>query len=147
MLLLTARAPEGPGAFHGPRLDAVADPGQVVDVDVAAVVAEVLAEHAPGTSVAGQESGGVQVIRVSLDLARFRELLVALAGTLDGGSLLRLDVVGGLVMLDVTGSHLGHDQVEPLHDLAEALGGQVVTDPPAAQGFSVQVPSGLIEWD
>ena len=118
-----------------------------MEVDVAAVVAEVLAEHAPGTSVAGQESGGVQVIRVSLDLPVFRDLLVAVAGTLDDGSLLRLDVVGGLVLLDVTRSHLGPEQVLTLRTLAQSLGGQVVPDPPAPQGFSVQVPSGLIEWD
>lgn len=55
------------------------DPGPVVEVDVAAVVAEVLAEHAPGTST--------------------------------------------------------------------SLGGRVVPDPPAAEGFSVQVPSVVIEWD
>ena len=55
------------------------DPGQVVEVGVAAVVAEVLAEHAPGTST--------------------------------------------------------------------SLGGRVVPDPPAAEGFSVQVPSVLTEWD
>lgn len=122
------------------------DPGQVVEVDVAALVAEVLAEHAPGTSVSGQESGGVQVIRVSLDVDAFRELLVALAATLHEDSHLRLDVVGGLLFLDVTGSHLGSDQVDPLRSRAEALGGRVVPDPPAAEGFSVQVPSGLIEW-
>jgi len=123
------------------------DGGQVEEVDVAAVVAEVVAQHAPGTSVAGQASGGVQVIRVSLDLPRFRELLVALAGSLDATSLLRLDVVGGLVSLDVTGSHLAADQVDTLRSLAQSLGGQLVPDPPAPQGFSVQVPSGLIEWD
>ena len=122
------------------------DPGQVVEVDVAAVVAEVLAEHAPGTAVGGQESGGVQVIRVSLDVAAFRELLVSLAATLDEGSHLRLDVVGGLLFLDVTGSHLGAEQVDRLRDRAQALGGRLVPDPPAAEGFSVQVPSGLIEW-
>lgn len=133
-------------ATRGPRLGDVTDPGQVVEVDVAAVVAEVLAEHAPGTAVAGQESGGVQVIRVSLDVAAFRELLVALAATLDEGSHLRLDVVGGLLFLDVTGSHLGAEQVDPLRDRAQALGGRLVPDPPAAEGFSVQVPSGLIEW-
>ena len=55
------------------------DPGPVVEVDVAAVVAEVLAEHAPGTST--------------------------------------------------------------------SLGGRVVPDPPAAERFSVQVPSVLTEWD
>ena len=123
------------------------DPGQVVEVDVAAVVAEVLAEHAPGTSVAGQASGGVQVIRVSLDVSAFRKLLVAIAATLDQGSHLRLDVVGGLVFLDVSGSRLGADQVDPLRARAEALGGRLVPDPPVAEGFSVQVPSGLIEWD
>ena len=122
------------------------DPGQVVEVDVAAAVAEVLAEHAPGTAVAGQESGGVQVIRVSLDVAAFRELLVALAATLDEGSHLRLDVVGGLLFLDVTDSHLGPEQVDPLRDRAHTLGGRLVPDPPAAEGFSVQVPSDLIEW-
>jgi hypothetical protein len=37
------------------------DPEQVVEVDVAAVVAEEIARHAPGTSVAGPTSGGVQV--------------------------------------------------------------------------------------
>jgi hypothetical protein len=125
----------------------VTDPGQVVEVDVAAVVAEVLAEHAPGTSVGGQESGGVQVIRVSLDAGAFRELLVALAATLDEGSHLRLDVVGGLLLLDVTSGRLGTERVDSLRARAEALGGRVVPDPPAAEGFSVQVPSGLIEWD
>jgi hypothetical protein len=118
-----------------------------VEVDVAAVVAEVLSEHAPGTPVAGQASGDVQVIRVSLDLDAFRELLVALAGTLDEGSHLRLDVVGGLVYLDVTGSHLGADQVDPLRELAHGMDGRIVPDPPAPEGFSVQVPAGLSEWD
>ena len=88
----------------------------------------------------------MQVIRVSLDVAAFRELLVCLAATLDEGSHLRLDVVGGLLFLDVTGSHLGAEQVDPLRDRAQALGGRLVPDPPAAEGFSVQVPSGLIEW-
>jgi hypothetical protein len=125
----------------------VTDPGPVVEVDVAAVVAEVLAEHAPGTSVAGQESGGVQVIRVSLDVRAFRELLVALAATLGEGSHLRLDVVGGLLFLDVTSGRLGTEQADSLRARAKALGGRVVPDPPAAEGFSVQVPSGLIEWD
>ena len=124
----------------------VTDRGQVVEVDVAAVVAEVLSEHAPGTPVAGQASGGVQVFRVSLDLDAFRELLVALAATLDNGSHLRLDVVGGLIYLDVTGSHLGAEQVGPLRELALAMDGRIVPDPPAAEGFSVQVPSGLSEW-
>ena len=90
------------------------EPGQAVEVDVAAVVAEELAEHAPGTTVAGPESGGVQVIRVSLDLDAFRELLVALAATLDEGSHLRLDVFGGLIILDVTGSHLGAEAGRPV---------------------------------
>ena len=53
--------------------------------DVAAVVAEVLAQHAPGVAVAGPESGGVQVIRVSLDDDAFRELLAALRNVGVGG--------------------------------------------------------------
>lgn len=130
-----------------PRLDRVTDRRQVSEVDVAAVVAEEVARHAPGTSVAGPESGGVQVIRVSLDEAAFRELLTALAATLGEGSHLRLDVVGGLLYLDVTRSHAGAEDVEPIHDLAQALGGHVVPDPIAAEGFSVQVPTGLTEWD
>jgi hypothetical protein len=117
-----------------------------VEVDVAAVVAEVLPEHAPGTSV-GEESGEVQVVRARLDPAAFRELLVALATTLDEGSHLRFDVVGGLVYLDVTGSHLGAEQVEPLRAMAQSMGGRMVPDPPAAAGFSVQLPSGLSESD
>lgn len=120
-------------------------PEQVVEVDVAAVVAEEVARNAPGTSVSGPESGGVQVIRVSLDLAAFRELLGALASTLGEGSHLRLDVFGGLLCLDVTGSHLGADTVGPLRALAQGMGGRIVPDPPAAEGFSVQVPSGLSE--
>lgn len=122
------------------------DQGQVVEVDVAAVVAEVVAQHAPGVAVAGPESGGVQVIRVSLDVDAFRELLAALAGTLDERSLLRLDVFGGLIILDVTNSHLGDDEIGPLRALAEAMDGRLVPDPPAAEGFSVQLPSGLSEW-
>src|SRR5512140_39675 len=124
----------------------MADPEQVVEVDVAAVVAEELARLAPGAAVAGQESGGVQVIRVSLDVVTFRELIAAIAATLDEGSLLRLDVVGGVILLDVTRSHLRTEQVDPLRDLALAMGGRVVPDPPVPEGFSVQVPSGLSEW-
>ena len=123
------------------------EPSRAVEVDVAAVVAEELARHAPGTTVAGPESGGVQVIRVSLDLDTFRELLTALAATLDEDSRLRLDVFGGLIILDVTGSHLGAEAVEPLRTLAAAMGGRIVPDPPVPEGFSVQVPSGLSEWD
>ena len=119
-----------------------------MEVDVAAVVAEVLSEHAPGTSVSGQESGGVQVIRVSLDLVVFRELLVALAATLGAGAHLKLDVVGGLIFLDVTSSgRLGAEHIGPLRDLARAMDGCIVPDPPTAHGFSVQLPSGLSEWD
>jgi hypothetical protein len=118
-----------------------------MEVDVAAVVAEVLAQHAPGTPVAGPESGGVQVIRVSLDLDGFRELLVALAATLDQDSHLRLDVLGGLVLLDVTRSHLSAEQVDPLRALTQTMDGRLVPDPPAAAGYSVQLPSGLSEWD
>jgi hypothetical protein len=125
----------------------VTNRGQVVEVDVAAVVAEVLSEHAPGTSVSGQESGGVQVIRVSLDLVAFRDLLVALAATLGAGAHLKLDVVGGLIFLDVTDSQLDAQHIEPLRDLARAMDGCIVPDPPAAHGFSVQLPSGLSEWD
>jgi hypothetical protein len=118
-----------------------------MEVDVAAVVAEVLAQYAPGTPVAGPESGGVQVIRVSLDLDGFRELLVALAATLDQDSHLRLDVLGGLVLLDVTRSHLSAEQVDPLRALTQTMDGRLVPDPPAAAGYSVQLPSGLSEWD
>ena len=125
----------------------MADRAQVEEVDVAAEVADVISQHAPGTSVSGQESGGVQVIRVSLDLAAFRELLVALSATLGEGSHLRLDVVGGLIFLDVTGSHLGADHIDLLRRLARAMDGSILPDPPAAQGFSVQLPSGLSEWD
>ena len=123
------------------------EPSRAVDVDVAAVVAEELVRHAPGTTVAGPESGGVQAIRVSLDLDTFRELLAALAATLDEHSRLRLDVFGGLIILDVTGSHLGAEAVGPLRALATAMGGRIVPDPPVPEGFSVQVPSGLSEWD
>ena len=125
----------------------MADQGEVVEVDVAAVVAEVLAEHAPGTSVAGPESGGVQVIRVSLHVNAFRELLVALAATLGEGSHLRLDVVGGLLYLDVTGSHARPEDAGPIGDLVRVLGGHIVPEPLAAEGFSVQVPTGLSEWE
>jgi hypothetical protein len=128
-------------------VDRVTDRRQVAEVDVAAVVAEVLAEHAPGTSVAGPESGGVQVIRVSLDVATFRELLTALAATLGEGSHLRLAVVGGLLYLDVTGSHARAEDAGPIGDLVRALGGHIVPEPLAAEGFSVQLPTGLSEWD
>lgn len=121
--------------------------GQVEEVDVAAVVAEEVARHAPGTTMAGPESGGVQVIRVSLDVAAFRELLAALAATLGEGAHLRLDQFGGLLTLDVTGAHTYAEGIEPLRALATAMGGQVVPDPSAAEGFSVQVPAGLSEWD
>ena len=123
------------------------DRRQVLEVDVAAVVAEVVARHAPGTSVAGPESGGVQVIRVSLDIDTFRELLTALAATLGEGSHLRLDVVGGLLYLDVTGSHARAEDVGPIGDLVRALGGHIVPEPLAAEGFSVQLPTGLSEWE
>lgn len=124
--------------------------GQVEEVDVAAVVAEEVARHAPGTTMAGPESGGVQVIRVSLDLAAFRDLLAALAATLGEGTHLRLDQFGGLLTLDVTGRqgrHSGAEGMEPLRALATAMGGDVVPDPTAAGSFSVQVPAGLSEWD
>lgn len=125
----------------------MADQQQLSEVDVAAVVAEEVARHAPGTAVAGPESGGVQVIRVSLDETAFRQLLTAIAPTLGEGSHLRLDVVGGVLYLDVTKSRAGADDVSPIHDLAHAMGGHVVPDPLAPEGFSVQVPTGLIEWD
>jgi len=125
----------------------VSDRKKAVDVDVAAVVAEELAQHAPGAAVAGPASGGVQVIRVSLDIDAFRQLIIALAGTLGEGSHLRLDVFGGLIILDVTGSHLNPDAIDTLRAMAEAMDGHIVPDPPAPEGFSVQVPSGLSEWD
>ena len=121
--------------------------GQVEEVDVAAVVAEEVARHAPGTTMAGPQSGGVQVIRVSLDVAAFRELLAALATTLGEGVHLRLDQFGGLLTLDVTGRHTGAEGIGPLRALATAMGGDVVPDPVAAGNFSVQVPAGLSEWD
>ncbi len=129
------------------RLALVTGPGQIVEVDVAAVVAEVLAEHATGTTVAGPESGGVQVVRVSLDVVAFRELLVAVAATLGEGSHLRLDAVGGLIVLDVTGGRLGVEQVDLLRAAAQAMDGRLVPDLLAPERFSVQVPSGLTEWD
>ena len=123
------------------------DRGKVVEVDVAAVVAEELARHAPGTAVAGQESGGVQVIRVTLDLAAFRRLLTAIAGVLESGSHVRLDAIGGVVHLDVTGCRPSPVQVDRLRALARAMDGHVVMTRPVAEGFSVRLPSGLSEWE
>lgn len=119
---------------------------QVVDVDVAAVVAEELAHHAPGTEMAGQSSGGVQVIRVALDVRTFRRLLVALAGTLDVGSHVRLDAIGGIIHLDVTDARPGAPQLVRLQALARAMDGQVVMAPGDSEAFSVQLPSNLSEW-
>ncbi len=124
----------------------VVDRGKHVEVDVAAVVAEELSRHAPGTAVAGQPSGGVQVIRVTLDLTAFRRLLVTIAGTLDAGSHVRLDAIGGVVHLDVTECRPTPAQVDRLRALARALDGHVVVSRPVATGFSVQLPSGLSEW-
>ena len=121
--------------------------GGVEEVDVAAVVAEQVAQHAPGTTVAGPDSGGVQVIRVSLAVDDFRGLLIALAATLGEGARLRLDYNGGVLSLDVTGRHRGADGIDPLRRAAAAMGGEVVPDPPAAEPFSVRIPAGLSEWD
>ena len=121
--------------------------GPVEEVDVAAVVAEQVAQHAPGTTVAGPDSGGVQVIRVSLAVDAFRELLAALSATLGRGTRLRLDYNGGVLSLDVTGEHHGADGIDALRRAAAAMGGEVVPDPPAAQPFSVRIPAGLSEWD
>ena len=114
-----------------------------LEVDVAAVVAEELARHAPGTAVAGPASGGVQVIRVEIELAPFRALLAALAATLDAGSHLRLDAIGGVLHLDVTGARPTSEQLARVRVLAEAMGGSVVVDPVAAEGYSVRLPSSL----
>ncbi len=122
------------------------DGGKVVDVDVAAVVAEELARHAPGTAMAGPSSGGVQVIRVALDLPAFRRLIVALAGPLDVGSHVRLDAIGGLIRLDVTAARPSAPQLDRLRALAAAMDGQVVVAGDDAGAFSVQLPSGLSEW-
>lgn len=118
-----------------------------VDVDVAAVVAEEVAQHAPGTRVAGPDSGGVQVIRVALDVVAFRELLAALSTTLGEGSHLRLDQNGGLLTLDVTGTRCDLDDLEPVRAVAQAMGGDIVPGPAPAAGFCVRVPFTLTEWD
>ncbi len=122
------------------------DRGQLVEVDVAAVVAEELARLAPGTAMAGPASGGVQVIRVALDLSAFRLLLAALAATLDAGSHVRLDAVGGIIRLDVSGCRPRSSEVDRLRALARAMDGDVVMGSPVADAFSVQLPSGLSEW-
>ena len=55
--------------------------GSREEVDVPATVAWVLAQHAPGTHMEGPSSGGVQVIRATLDPEAFDAFLVAVAAS------------------------------------------------------------------
>ena len=121
--------------------------GSREEVDVPATVAWVLAQHAPGTHMEGPSSGGVQVIRATLDPEAFDAFLVAVAAVVGIGSRVRLEHDGGKVRIAVAGARI--DPVALLHvrETLAVLGGTLELETPTGDAFSAAVPSGLSEWE
>lgn len=117
------------------------------ELDVAAVVAVVLATHAPGTHVEGPSSGGVQVIRATLDPVAFDALLLAVAGLIGVGSRVRLEHDGGRVHVIVGGARSDEAGLVRVRAALVPLHGNLVLTDAGGEGFSVSVPSGISAWE
>ncbi len=121
--------------------------GSREEVDVPATVAWVLAQHAPGTHMEGPSSGGVQVIRATLDPEAFDAFLVAVAAVVGIGSRVRLEHDDGKVRIAVAGARV--DPVALLHvrETLGVLGGTLELESHTGDAFSAAVPSGISEWE
>lgn len=117
------------------------------ELDVAAVVAVAIATHAPGTHMEGPSSGGVQVIRATLDPAAFDALLLAVAELVGVGSRVQLEHDGGRVRVIVGGARADEAGLDRVRAALVPLGGTLTLDGPGGDAFSVAVPSGLSAWE
>lgn len=117
------------------------------ELDVPAVVAWILAQHAPGTHMEGPSSGGVQVIRATLDPEAFDAFLIAVADVVGVGARVRLEHDGGKVRIVVGNARPDRLALVRVMETLDVLGGTMVLEEADGSAFTAAIPSGLSEWE